>query len=84
LDFTKAHHLVLTTIWISVAIQALKTEMYYQHLNGIPVGQGENKNFAMINQQFLFPDFGLVNEGKGRNMGVELTLERFYTIIGII
>lgn len=77
LDFTKAHHLVLTHNLDISSHTRLKTEMYYQHLDGIPVGQGQNKNFAMINQQFLFPDFGLVNDGKGRNMGVELTLERF-------
>jgi hypothetical protein len=77
LDFTKADHLVLTYNFDINTHTRLKTELYYQNLRGIPVGTGENKNYALVNQQFLFPDFNLVNDGRGRNMGFELTLERF-------
>jgi hypothetical protein len=77
LDFTKAHHLVLTHNLDINKHTRLKTEMYYQHLTGVPIGTGVNKNYALVNQQFFFPDFKLVNEGQGRNMGLELTLERF-------
>jgi hypothetical protein len=77
LDFTKAHHIVLTHNLDINTHTRLKTEMYYQHLTDIPVGTDENRNYAMINQQFFFPDFKLVNEGQGRNIGIELTLERF-------
>lgn len=77
LDFTKAHHLVLTYNFDINTHSRIKSELYYQHLTDVAVGQGENSNFAMVNQQYFIPDFALVNEGKGKNMGVELTLERF-------
>ncbi len=77
LDFTKAHHLVFTYNLAINSHTRLKSEAYYQALNNIPVGTGDNKNYAIVNQDFLFPDFELVSEGKGRNLGLELTLERF-------
>jgi hypothetical protein len=77
LDFTKAHHLVLTYNLDINTHTRLKSEVYYQALNNIPIGTGVNKNYAIVNQDFLFPDFELVSEGKGRNLGIELTLERF-------
>ncbi|MBK9736373.1 MAG: TonB-dependent receptor [Saprospiraceae bacterium] len=77
LDFTKAHHLVLTHNYNINTHTRIKSEIYYQSISNIPVGLGENRNYAITNQQFFFPDFKLVNEGKGRNIGLELTLERF-------
>ncbi len=77
LDFTKAHHLVLTYNLDISAHTRFRSEMYYQYLTHIPVGEGQNRNYAIINQQFFFPDFKLINEGKGKNIGMEVTLERF-------
>ncbi|MBK9581983.1 MAG: TonB-dependent receptor [Saprospiraceae bacterium] len=77
LDFTKAHHVVLTYNYDVNSHTHIKSELYYQHLTNVAVGVGENRNFAMLNQQFFIPNFVLVNEGKGKNMGIELTLERF-------
>nr|HMP30753.1 hypothetical protein [Saprospiraceae bacterium] len=77
LDFTKAHHIVLTLQKDINKHTKLKSEIYYQSLSHIPVGTGINKNYAMVNQQFFFPDFDLISNGKGRNVGVEVTLERF-------
>lgn len=77
LDFTKAHHLVLTYHHDINTHTRFKTEVYYQSLNQIPIGDGENNNYAITNQRFFFPDFKLLNAGKGKNMGIEMTLERF-------
>jgi hypothetical protein len=77
LDFTKANHLVLTYQLDITKHTRIKSEIYYQSLSDIPVGMGENRNYAMVNQQFFFPDFALTSEGKGRNLGLEITLERF-------
>ena len=77
LDFTKAHHLVLTHNLEINSHTRLKSEVYYQVLNNIPVGTGVNKNYAIVNQDFFFPDFELISEGEGRNLGLEITLERF-------
>lgn len=78
LDFTKANHLVLTYHLDITKHTRIKSEIYYQALSDIPIGTDENRNYAMVNQQFFFPDFALTSEGKGRNLGLEVTLERFF------
>jgi hypothetical protein len=79
LDFSKAHHFVVgyenrfTPNW------RIKAEGYYQDLFDIPV-EATPSGFSMLNagSDFTFPEKGgLVNEGKGKNIGVELTVERF-------
>ena len=55
----------------------LKLEAYYQDLYDIPVEAGSS-SYSLINQTFDFTDRTLVNEGKGRNVGMELTLERYF------
>jgi hypothetical protein len=79
LDFTKAHHYVMgyeariKTDW------RIKTELYYQSLNSVPVEQNPS-GFSMLNAgtDFIFPDkTGLRNNGTGTNKGIELTIEKF-------
>lgn len=77
LGFTQAKHLVLTYHYDLSAYTRIKTELYHQDLTKLPVGTGQNSHYAIINQQFFFPDFELVNRGRGRNIGLELTLEQF-------
>jgi len=76
LDFTKSHHLVLGYD-INLSEHAhLKIETYYQHLFNVPVIQ--DSSFSMINQQNdWFFQGNLENNGKGRNYGVDLTLEKY-------
>ena len=57
----------------------LKAEAYYQHLHSIPITAGRPTTFSMINQDDNYVIDALVNNGKGRNLGMELTLERFWT-----
>lgn len=57
----------------------LKAEMYGQYINNAAVEKTVS-SFSMLNAgaDFYFPDkTNLVNEGKGYNYGVELTLEKF-------
>lgn len=59
----------------------LKTEVYYQSLSDVPV-ESHPSDFSALN---LGADFNvpstdsLVNEGTGKNLGVELTLERNFS-----
>jgi hypothetical protein len=55
-----------------------KAEAYYQHLYNVPVGITPGSQYSLINQDDIFVDKALVNEGEGRNVGIELTLERFF------
>lgn len=75
LDFSKSHHFGLAYEWsISPGLQ-LKVEPYYQFLFDIPVERGTS--FSIINHDGFWLDRTLVNEGEGRNYGIDLTLEQY-------
>jgi hypothetical protein len=57
----------------------LKAELYYQWLFDIPIENKEGSSYSLINQAGWFTDRILVNRGTGRNMGLELTLERYFS-----
>ena len=80
LDFSGAHHFTLAyDVSLSENLR-LKAEVYYQHLYDIPIDSDTSSTFSMLNvgADFYIPqNDSLVNEGIGRNYGVELTLERF-------
>jgi len=56
----------------------LKVEAYYQHIHNLPVPNNPEKmwipSFGGVN-----PDDTLTNSGKGRNYGLELTFQKFFT-----
>src|SRR5690606_32501894 len=57
---------------------SMKIEAYYQLLNNIPVEAGAQGYISLINQDGLFINRNLINEGRGKNVGLELTLERYF------
>ena len=58
----------------------LKVEAYYQYLFNIPVGTGiDNEQFSVLNIRYGFVTCLLANSGKGRNLGIDLTFERYFT-----
>jgi len=76
LGFSKAHHLVLNYDWSVLKNTRLKLEPYYQWLTNLPVSP--DNSFALINQKDdWFISQPLSNKGKGRNLGIDLTLEQF-------
>jgi hypothetical protein len=81
MGLTKSAHAVLSYDRMLGRSMRLKAETYYQYLYNIPVQAG-NSSFSLINAgsgfSRLFPDT-LVNEGTGRNYGLELTLEKFFS-----
>ena len=75
LEFAKANHFIFSYDWrISNNIH-LRVEPYYQTLFDVPVEAGTP--FSIINHDSYYLDKALVNNGKGRNYGVDLTLERY-------
>ncbi|MDX5346911.1 MAG: TonB-dependent receptor [Hymenobacteraceae bacterium] len=79
LDFTKAAHAILAYDHMLREDLRLKAETYFQHLYNVPVGINMNNTFSAINYEDGFTTDTLVNKGTGRNYGVELTLEKFFT-----
>lgn len=76
LTFSHAHHFVLGYDWRISGNVRLKVEPYFQFLYDIP-GIADS-SFSMINfkQDFTFGE-ALENNSTGRNLGIDITLERF-------
>ena len=81
LGFTQSKHIALAYDYNFNRDFRLKLETYYQDISNAPV-ERTSSSFSMLNAgaDFALPDkFNLVNNGRGRNYGVELTLEKFYS-----
>ncbi len=81
LDFVRSNHFVLGydvrfgTDWRT------KLEAYYQTIDNAAV-ESTPSSFSLLNAgaDFVFPERGsLVNEGVGSNIGLELTVEKFFS-----
>jgi len=76
LDFTKAHHLVLSYDLSIGTFLNLRLEPYYQYLFNVPVLSGSSFSFINLQSDWFFAE-KLQNSGEGRNYGVDLTLEKY-------
>ena len=80
LGFTRSHQVILGYQVLFDAIHRLKAEFYYQKLFDVPVTTFPS-HISMVNYGGSFNSQvhdSLVNEGEGWNMGIELTMERFF------
>ena len=77
LGFTKAHHYVLSYSYRLLKNLQVKTELYYQQLFNVPVSIYDSSSLSAINIQNDYLTDPLENTGKGRNYGIELSLERY-------
>ena len=81
LKLSKALHYVLGYNWRINKNTLFKAEAYYQNLFDIPVDNSGQTGYTAINAQssdiFEITGTPLTNDGKGRNYGLEFTLERF-------
>jgi hypothetical protein len=75
LDVSKAAHLTMSWDWSIAKDLHLRIEPYYQHLYDVPVFPGTAR--SIVNQTNFWMTEALVNGGKGRNYGVDITLERY-------
>ncbi|MDR1527059.1 MAG: carboxypeptidase-like regulatory domain-containing protein [Dysgonamonadaceae bacterium] len=75
LDFAKAYHAVLSYDWSISENIHFRIEPYFQYLYDVPVVPGSG--ISIINQTDFYMTHRLVNDGKGRNFGVDFTFERY-------
>ncbi|HEX2982583.1 MAG TPA: carboxypeptidase-like regulatory domain-containing protein, partial [Ignavibacteriales bacterium] len=76
LDFAKAHHFALAyEIRLNENLR-FKIEPYYQYLFDVPVIADSSFSMLNLEKDWFFND-PLVNKGTGKNIGVDITLERF-------
>jgi hypothetical protein len=78
LGLLKAHHFVLGYEKRFTEYLVGKIEAYYQYLYNLPVENDGNSSYATINEGIDYKYSELVNKGKGKNYGVEISLERFF------
>ena len=80
LRLTKAAHAVMGYSWSFAHDFMLKTELYYQYIYDVPVVPGDTTHIkSSLNFSSGFTNEKLVNEGTGRNYGLEVTLEKFFS-----
>lgn len=86
LDFTKAHHYVLSHQYYFKRGSYLKTELYYQQIFNVPVitlsptfTQKVDPGFSTLNLVEDFINEPLQNKGTGQNYGIEITYQQYLT-----
>jgi hypothetical protein len=81
LDFTKSHHFVMGYNIQPFTDWRIKAEVYYQYLFDVPVNNFSS-DYSILNTGASFKldlEDNLVNTGSGKNYGVELTIEKFFS-----
>jgi TonB dependent receptor/Carboxypeptidase regulatory-like domain len=83
LDLSKSHHAILGYDFNFAKNYRFKLEAYYQYLYNIPVQKNYQSSFSMINVGNALEGIPLVdsleNKGTGENIGIEFTLEKFFS-----
>ena len=75
LGLTRSHHISASFAQRLGDNAMLKIEPYWQWLFDVPVELGST--YSILNHRLFFQDRALVNEGAGRNYGIDFTLERY-------
>ncbi len=78
LDLTKSTHYIASYEKVFFASLALKTEAYYQSISKLPVPNNPDKIYTTAFGGF-HPDDTLASIGTGRNYGIELTIQKYFT-----
>lgn len=79
LGLLKANHYVLGYEKRFGADLVAKLEVYYQHLHNLPVANNDTSHYATINEGLDYEYVELVNEGTGKNYGVEISIEKYFS-----
>ncbi|HEX2629577.1 MAG TPA: TonB-dependent receptor [Chitinophagaceae bacterium] len=77
LGFNKAHHYVVSYNQRVAKNLIVKAELYYQSLFNIAIDMNDTSTFAVINHEDQYILDPLQNKGKGKNYGLELSIERY-------
>jgi hypothetical protein len=76
LKLAKAHHLVMAYEWKITDHSRIRVEPFYQQLYNVPVIPRSSFSMLNLEMDWFFND-SLINSGKGRNVGIDFTWERF-------
>jgi hypothetical protein len=79
LEFTKSNHYILGYNYLVKPDFRIKAETYYQNLYDVPVKESFPE-YSILNTGARFGgplEDSLLNQGSGRNLGLEVTIEKF-------
>jgi len=79
LGLTKSFHSVAGYDWNFGENTRLKTELYYQYIFNVPIDSTAGSIESSLNFNAGVTRTALVNEGFGRNYGMEITVEKFFS-----
>lgn len=79
LGFTKSHHIVVGYENPLSASTILSVEAYYQALFDVPIIDNPTSSFSALNLLEGFVSEPLVNEGTGKNYGLEVSIQKNLT-----
>ncbi len=77
LDFVKAHHWMLSYNFRISDDMNIRIEPYFQYLYDVPVVA--DSSYSILNRSIFYVEDPLVNTGKGQNMGIDFTFEKYLT-----
>jgi len=79
LDIMRSNHYVVAWDWLMNKNWRLHLEGYLQQLNDIPIVNDASRTFWLLNMQDGYANEALISKGKGKNVGADLTLEKFFS-----
>jgi CarboxypepD_reg-like domain len=79
LKLVKSNHFILSYNYVSPNDLKWSIETYFQQLSKVPVQENATSLYWMLNEQQEFPEFKVINTGKGRNYGVDASVEKFFS-----
>jgi len=79
LDIMRSNHYVLAWDWLMNKNWRLHMEGYLQQLSEIPIVNDVSRTFWLLNMQDGYANEALVANGKGQNIGADITLEKFFS-----
>ncbi|GGD70185.1 prevent-host-death protein [Emticicia aquatilis] len=79
LQFPRSNHFILSYNYITPKLWKFSIEAYYQLLNRVPVEPKAGSTYWMLNYAESFPETPTVSQGKGKNKGIDMSIERFFS-----
>jgi len=79
LDIMRSNHYVVAWDWLMNKNWRLHLEGYLQQLSEIPIANDVSRTFWLLNMQDGYANEALVSNGKGQNIGTDITLEKFFS-----
>jgi len=77
LEPTRSHQWAMSYSRMLSETFKLKSEVYYQRLFAVPISDRDDQNFSVLNVMEDYLTTELVNEGEGKNYGLEVTAEKY-------